>query len=225
MRQPFKGSYGISLDFGDIWEPVYTKEHPHKGIDYLTPYGTPVLASADGRVLKIGWEPNGYGNYILILHNDKTGTIYAHLSQVATFNGASVKKGELIGYTGSTGNSSGPHLHFEYRTNATDYTSAADPKPYMQSVVDVPVVQQKPEIATTVQRISGGLCEVSCDEANIRDAESFLVVGRLFRGAKVVVSPDVVMFRGLPYHKIFDDYMLIAEYDGYGTEIIKRTVE
>ena len=202
-------------------------------IHWQTPENTPILAAADARVLRIGYEPNGYGNYVHLIHIDGSGTIYAHLSKHCTYNSAIVKKGDVIGYSGNTGNSTGPHLHFEFRTQADKQSTAVDPKPYMQSVVDYPtstaqtqpaqqyvppVVQAKPKI----QRIDGGLCEVVCDEANIRDADTYMICGRLFRGAKAVVSVDAVWLNGLPYHKIFDDYMLIAEYDGYGTDILKK---
>ena len=224
LRQPFKGYYAISLDFGEIYPPYYTKENPHKGIDYLCPKDTPILASADGWVLKVGFENGGYGNYVLLLHSDNTGTVYAHLNKVATYMSAQVKKGDVIGYSGSTGNSTGPHLHFEYRKSAPSHSTAIDPKPYMQSVSDYvpPVVTETEQQEKYPQRIDGGLCEVICDKANIRDSETFIVKGQLFMGAKVVVSPDIVRYNELPYHKINDDYMLIAEYDGYGNDILRQ---
>lgn len=234
FRQPFSGDYPITLDFGEVYEPYYTKEHPHKGIDYGCPSETPILAAADGYVLTIGYEPNGYGNYIILLHNDSSGTVYAHLHKVATYLQAKVQKGDLIGYSGNTGNSTGPHLHFEARQQASKISTVFDPKPYMQTVVDyipnqqIPVQTQTPVFTPVTvnpmqgQQIDGGLCEVVCDTANIRDAESFMVKGTLTFGAKCVVSADVVWYNNLPYHKIMDDYMLIAEYDGFGTQILKQ---
>ncbi len=232
-RQPFSGDYPITLDFGEVYEPYYTKEKPHKGIDYGCPEETPIVAAADGWVLTVGYEPNGYGNYIIILHQDNTGTVYAHLHHVATFLNARVQKGDVIGYSGNTGNSTGPHLHFEARQQASKISTAFDPKMRMQTVVDnIPEPIQIPEPTVqpvipaipqqNVQRIDGGLCKVVCDVANIRDADSFIVKGQLMMGAKLVVSPDVIWYKGLPYHKIMDDYMLIAEYDGYGTEILSQ---
>ena len=239
LRQPFSGDYPITLDFHEKWLPVYDNVKTfHQGIDYGCPEETPILAAADGWVLTVGYEQNGYGNYIIILHADNSGTVYAHLHSVATYLNAKVQKGDRIGYSGNTGNSSGPHLHFEYREQANKLSTAVDPKPYMQTVVDyvqtpvmqqpttpvtIPPVQQIP-INTNIypQTIDGGLCEVICDQANIRDADTFMVKGMLYMGAKIVVSPDIVRFNGLPYHKICDDYLLIAEYDAYGTEILKR---
>jgi peptidoglycan glycosyltransferase len=87
----------------------------HPGIDLSAPPGTPVYASDRGRVVFAGWTDAGYGNAILIDHGDGYRTLYGHLSQVSTFCGAKVEKGQVIGLSGSTGNSSGPHLHFEVR--------------------------------------------------------------------------------------------------------------
>ena len=231
-RQPFSGDYPITLGFGEVYEPYYTKEKPHKGIDYGCPEETPILAAADGWVLTVGYEPNGYGKYVIILHQDNTGTVYAHLHDIVTYLNARVQKGDLIGHSGNTGNSTGPHLHFEAREIASKFSTAFDPRLRMQTVYDVPEPVQIPQPVPqpvipqaqyhNTQRIDGGLCEVVCDVANIRDAETRQVCGQLYYGAKVVVSPDVVMLNGLPYHKINDDYMLIAEYDGYGTEILKK---
>ena len=232
LRQPFSGDYPITLDFHEKWLPNYDNVTKfHTGIDYGCPEETPILAAADGWVLTVGYEPNGYGNYVIILHQDNSGTVYAHLHSVATYLNARVQKGDRIAYSGNTGNSSGPHLHFEYRETASKLSTAVDPKPYMQNVLDyIPQPAQTSSITETgtstvtnyPQRIDGGLCEVICDQANVRDADSFMVKGVLYMGAKVVVSPDIVRFNDLPYHKINDDYMLIAEYDKYGTEILKR---
>lgn len=225
-RQPFSGDYRISLDFDEVYEPYYTKEKPHKGIDYLCPAETPILAAADGWVLTIAYEPNGYGNYVILLHDDGSGTVYAHLHKVtAPFNGK-VQKGDVIGYSGNTGKSTGPHLHFEARAEAGKISTVFDPKLRMQSVVDyIPApftLIPEPSPASKKEKIDGGLCEVVCDAANIRDVNTFLVKGQLFRGAKIVISPDVVWYNDLPYHKIMDDYMLIAEYDHFDTQILSQ---
>ena len=232
LRQPFVGDYPISMGFGETYPGLYTLANTHKGIDYLTPENTPILAAADARVLRIGYEPKGYGNYVHLIHIDGSGSIYAHLNRHCTYNSAIVKKGDVIGYSGNTGNSTGPHLHFEYRTQADKQSTAVDPKLYMQSVVDYPTASQTEQtqympiqtvpLMPNKQKIEGGLCEVVCDEANLRDTETYNICGRLFRGAKTVVSIDVVWYNGLPYHKINDDYQLIAEYDGYGTEILRK---
>ncbi len=86
----------------------------NRGIDLAAPTGTPVLASASGTVLiaRNGWN-GAYGNLVIIVHPNGTRTLYAHLSKINTRTGAQVRQGQVIGYVGSTGRSTGPHLHFE----------------------------------------------------------------------------------------------------------------
>ena len=86
----------------------------HHGVDYAAPTGTPILASASGTVLiaRGGWN-GGYGNYVVIKHDNGTKTLYAHMSKIGTSAGARVSQGSVIGYVGNTGRSTGPHLHFE----------------------------------------------------------------------------------------------------------------
>jgi murein DD-endopeptidase MepM/ murein hydrolase activator NlpD len=92
--------------------------HGHNGVDLAAPIGTPIRASADGIVIISladgGWH-GGYGNYIVVSHPNGTQTLYAHIIKSATRVGAKVEQGETIGYVGSTGRSTGPHLHFEIR--------------------------------------------------------------------------------------------------------------
>ena len=86
----------------------------HRGIDIGAPTGTPIYAAADGVVLiaKTGWS-GGYGNMAIIQHHNGTKTLYAHMSKLGTTTGANVAQGQVIGFVGSTGKSTGPHLHFE----------------------------------------------------------------------------------------------------------------
>ncbi len=106
---PVAGGY-ISAYFGD--------GRGHKGIDIAAPYGTPIYAAESGTVTKssTGWN-GGYGNMVTISHNDGNVTVYAHQSSLAVSYGDYVVEGQLIGYIGSTGDSSGNHLHFEVRCN------------------------------------------------------------------------------------------------------------
>ena len=110
-RQPFDGAYPITQKFGD----KYTDPNGHAGIDYGCPIGTPILASEAGTVSFIGNLNTGYGKYVMIKHDDGNTTLYAHLSVISVTLWQTVKKGQVIGYSGSTGNSTGPHLHFEVR--------------------------------------------------------------------------------------------------------------
>jgi murein DD-endopeptidase MepM/ murein hydrolase activator NlpD len=104
-----------------IWPSVYQAlsggsfREGHPGIDLSTPAGTPVYAADAGLVIFAGWTGVGYGNTVVIDHGNGYRTLYGHLSQVSTYCGAKVQAGKLIGLSGSTGNSTGPHLHFEVR--------------------------------------------------------------------------------------------------------------
>ena len=91
--------------------------HGYNGIDLGAPSGTPIYAAASGNVIisrNYGWN-GGYGNYVVISHTNGTQTLYAHLTEAAVFAGAYVYQGQIIGYLGSTGKSTGPHVHFEVR--------------------------------------------------------------------------------------------------------------
>ena len=90
--------------------------HGYNGVDIAAPAGTPIVASASGDVIiarSAGWN-GGYGNYIVIKHDNGTQTLYAHMSSLAV-SGGTVEKGELIGYVGISGRATGYHLHFEVR--------------------------------------------------------------------------------------------------------------
>ncbi|WLQ42401.1 M23 family metallopeptidase [Streptomyces laculatispora] len=123
--------YELSASFGNDgsrWA------HKHSGQDFAVPIGTKVEAAHTGTIVKAG--PNGggdgpaYGNAIVIKHGNGTYSQYAHLSQIDVHIGQSVKKGQKIALSGNTGNSSGPHLHFEIRTTA-NYGSAVNPVNYL----------------------------------------------------------------------------------------------
>lgn len=98
--------------------------HDHNGVDIGAPAGTPIYASAGGSVIiaRMGWN-GGFGNYVVINHPNGAQTLYAHMTQLGTSEGASVGKGELIGYVGSTGKSTGNHLHFEIHKAANPFCS------------------------------------------------------------------------------------------------------
>jgi murein DD-endopeptidase MepM/ murein hydrolase activator NlpD len=95
----------------------------HTGLDYPAGRGAPVRAAAAGRVAQIGWDPGGYGKYVVIRHSRTASTWYAHLSRVGVSTGQRVRRGGRIGRVGSTGSATGPHLHFELRIRG----AAVDP--------------------------------------------------------------------------------------------------
>lgn len=116
----------MTSTYGMRTHPVLGGRRNHNGVDLAQPTGTPVYATADGFVSRA--EPfSSYGNYIQIEHGGELQTRYAHLSGYAVATGEQVVKGQLIGYVGSTGRSTGPHLHYEVRVAG----EAVDPRPYM----------------------------------------------------------------------------------------------
>ncbi len=117
MRTPIDGAR-LSSRFGKRRHPILGYTRMHTGTDFAAPTGTPIYAAGDGTVVSAG-RNGGYGNYIRIRHNGTYQTAYAHLSRYAkkTRKGARVKQGQIIGYVGSTGRSTGPHLHYEVLKN------------------------------------------------------------------------------------------------------------
>lgn len=98
--------------------------YAHNGLDYAAPLGTPVLAAHVGTV-QVGWDPQGYGNWVRVVGSRMT-TIYAHLSHVSVQAGDRVQPGDQLGLVGSTGNSTGPHLHFGLRVKGIKSAAYAD---------------------------------------------------------------------------------------------------
>ena len=127
-------SNGPVSDAGLIWpiHGVVTSEYGprwggfHPGIDIAASYGTPIEASKSGVVVYAGYD-GGYGNYVCIDHGGGLSTCYAHQSQIAVSDGESVGQGQVIGYEGSTGDSTGPHVHFEVRING----ATQNPRDYL----------------------------------------------------------------------------------------------
>jgi len=93
--------------------PVLGTSRKHNGLDFPVPYGTEVYATGDGKVIESGWSSGGFGNCIVIDHSYGLQTTYGHLSDIKVVIGMNVKRGDLIGLSGSTGISSGPHLHYQ----------------------------------------------------------------------------------------------------------------
>jgi murein DD-endopeptidase MepM/ murein hydrolase activator NlpD len=117
MRNPVKGGRFTSA-FGNRKHPILNRWRTHTGVDWAAPTGTPIMAGADGIVEQVGRE-GGYGNYIRIRHANGFASAYGHLSRYADGlrPGLNVKQGQIIGFVGSTGYSTGPHCHYEILVN------------------------------------------------------------------------------------------------------------
>jgi murein DD-endopeptidase MepM/ murein hydrolase activator NlpD len=126
-RMPVEG-VRLSSDFGMRSHPVLGGRRAHKGVDLAGPVGTPILATADGTIGKAEWF-SSYGLYVQIEHGADIETRYGHMSRLNVAAGQHVRKGDVIGFVGSTGRSTGPHLHYEVRIAGV----AVNPIPYMQS--------------------------------------------------------------------------------------------
>lgn len=111
-RGAFTSGYGVR------YHPIFRIRRMHSGVDIASPRGAPVAAAWDGTVLYTGWF-GGYGKIVILDHGDGLSTLYAHLSAILTRPGTRVRKGQIIGRVGSTGFSTGPHVHFEIRVNGT----------------------------------------------------------------------------------------------------------
>jgi hypothetical protein len=114
LQRPVPGS--VSSSFGLRRHPILGYTRMHKGVDFQAGYGTPILAATDGQIAMAGWS-GGYGKQVRINHAGGLMTSYSHMSRIIAEPGSYVKQGELIGYVGSTGLSTGPHLHYELHRN------------------------------------------------------------------------------------------------------------
>ena len=132
---PLKSYSRISSEYGWRKNPVSGVNKLHAGIDLAAGGGTPIYAAASGYVQVAGWSSGGYGNYVIIYHGKMSdgntySTLYGHMKSVATSAGKYVKQGELIGYVGSTGNSTGNHLHLEVWKGGSK-ANAVNPRGYI----------------------------------------------------------------------------------------------
>ncbi len=128
LARPLKESTRISSGFGIRRDPFRRTFAMHPGVDFRSPAGTAVLATADGRVVAAGWE-GAYGRMVEIAHDNGVHTRYAHLSEIKVAVGQRIVTGTVVGNIGSTGRSTGPHLHYETRVNSR----ALDPVKFWQA--------------------------------------------------------------------------------------------
>ena len=132
---PITQTFGENPDFYKQWGYA-----GHNGVDFGIPNGTPILAAADGTVDKVGFEDNGYGNFVKMSHMDgatKYYTYYAHLQSTSVSNGQKIKAGTVLGLSNNTGASTGPHLHFGIKIDGQNpaFKGYLDPMPYLSGMV------------------------------------------------------------------------------------------
>lgn len=127
--KPIRTNVAFTSGFGVRSDPFQARAAMHPGIDLAGPVGTPIYATADGTVLRAGWNSGGYGNLVEIDHGRGIATRYGHMSAVLVSAGQHISRGQLIGRMGSTGRSTGSHLHYEVRIDGR----AVNPIPFMKS--------------------------------------------------------------------------------------------
>lgn len=123
---PCPGYTRVTSEFEGRINPITGKQEIHGGLDLAAPEGTPIHAAAAGTVITSGWH-NSYGNYVMIDHGAGMVTLYGHMRNRAVIQGQTVIQGQCIGYVGSTGDSTGNHVHFEVRVNG----KRENPRTYM----------------------------------------------------------------------------------------------
>ena len=107
----------MASGYGYRLHPIYKTRRLHTGMDFTAPQGTPIYATGDGKVAKVRRSRRGYGNHVIIDHSYGYQTLYAHMTKYIVYRGQKVKRGEIIGYVGSSGTSVAPHLHYEVIKN------------------------------------------------------------------------------------------------------------
>ncbi|WP_328498673.1 M23 family metallopeptidase [Streptomyces sp. NBC_00414] len=162
LHKPFRGSHGISRGF--TGRDYRTQ---HTGVDYRTPRHTPVLASAAGVVVRSVDLTVSYGRFIIVAHSGGVFTLYAHLDKRQARQGARVAAGQQIGLSGSTGRSTGPHLHFEVRKGRNSSAATVNPVPLLKR--NPPTVAGPTEAAEAVGSATAPGIEAA-DEPDTREA-------------------------------------------------------
>ena len=125
--QPLSGAMNVTSNWG-----VDRGDHMHAGTDFGVAIGTQVHSVYDGKVVQVGFDKGGYGNYVKVQHPSGVYSFYAHLSSQTVSVGQTVSGGSIVGLSGNTGRSSGPHLHFEIRTGSGSNKETVDPLKYLK---------------------------------------------------------------------------------------------
>ena len=225
MIYPLK-NYIVTQKFGE----TVTDSKGHTGIDLWQPVGTPVYAAESGDVLAAGIINNSYGNSqygkcILIDHKNGYYTFYAHLDSILVRVGQSVLVGTQIGTVGQTGNVTGPHLHFEVRTNPNwNRNYFINPEAICGLAIDKPNVIQTPNIGNLLKPNLNNTTKVKVanELLNMRDAAGYSgkVIAELKKGTKLTITGNKIVKDGLEWYPVqINGY--VAASDGY-TILLER---
>jgi murein DD-endopeptidase MepM/ murein hydrolase activator NlpD len=150
--KPVKTDVSFTSGFGVRSDPFHAGAAMHPGIDLAGSYGTPIYATADGTVLRAGWNSGGYGNLVEIDHGRGITTRYGHMSAILVSPGQHIVRGQQVGRMGSTGRSTGNHLHYEVRIDGR----AVNPIPFMKSTDYVLAMQRRAGAASMDAVAVGG---------------------------------------------------------------------
>jgi murein DD-endopeptidase MepM/ murein hydrolase activator NlpD len=146
-----KQLHALASGFGLRIHPIYKMKKMHTGIDFAASIGTPIYATADGKVLEVAVKFSGYGKMVEIDHGFGYRTRYAHMHEFAVRSGQSVKRGDLVGYVGNTGLSTAPHLHYEVLING----SQVDPVHYFYNDISAAEYEKILELASVENQSLG----------------------------------------------------------------------
>lgn len=203
-RQPFEGDYGIYQGFG---QTEWSKNHT--GIDYLCPSGTPILASEEGTVIWAGWRDGGYGYTVFIKHPDDCITIYEHLlKDIPVQLNQKVSRSQVIGWSGSTGNSTGPHLHFEMH-DANN--KIVNPLYYLHSSIENPIPAPKPVLKSADEL--GENVEVVCTAGAKAWFDDFTKFDVLPQGTELIFTGETTEHNGYVYCECYQKPFWVAVHD------------
>lgn len=214
MKYPLK-NYIITQKFGE----TITDPQGHTGIDFYQPIGTPVYAAEGGDILIAGiinnaYGNSAYGNCILIDHKNGLYTFYAHLATITVKTGMSVIAGAQIGTVGATGNVTGPHLHFEVRTNPVwNRKNFVNPEQYLPNIQPSPIMIDKDKLQLLQPN---DIAIVSNPILNLRSAPGYegKQLGQLYENTKVEVTGAATLKDGLNWYPVkIEGYLASSEGD------------
>jgi murein DD-endopeptidase MepM/ murein hydrolase activator NlpD len=176
-----KNLKSMTSGFGYRTHPIYKTTHLHAGMDFSSPVGSPIYATGDGIVEAADNLAQGYGNHVVINHNYGYKTLYGHMSRFAVKRGQKVKRGDIIGYVGTTGRSTGNHLHYEEYRNGKNVTDRSGAMLALN-----PTNTTTPNVASTPAPKINGSQVASASQAQVHSVDNAIEAA----AGKPLFSPD-----------------------------------